>query len=105
MAPSSSKFCPQVAHKRFATLELHLLRLNFTVRVAHKKGLLRLVIRGLLQCFRIYDQISKSPSCPKVQTQGPEDQDEGPNDQRTKGPEDQGQGTKGREPEDQNQKE
>ena len=47
----------------------------------------------------MYDQISKSPwtrLASKVQTQGPEDQDEGPKDQRTKGPEDQGtRGTKG----------
>ena len=115
MAPSSSKFCPQVAHKRFATLEWHFLRLNFTVRVAHKK---RCATSGNKRSatvlHRMYDQISKSPLtrlASKVQTQGPEDQDEGPKDQRSKGPEDQGtrgprdqrdQGTRG--PEDQGTK-
>ena len=41
----------------------------------------------------MYDQISKSPStrlASKVQTQGPEDQDEGPEDAKDKGPGDQG---------------
>ena len=120
MAPSSSKFCPPVADKRFATLEWHLLRSNFTVRVAHKKGLLRLVIRGLLQCFtgcmtrfpnhlelvlprkcrpkdpktRTKDQRTKGPE--DQGTRGPRDQGtRGPRDQRTKGPEDQGTRTKG----------
>ena len=67
------------------------LRLNFTVRVAHKK---RCATSGNKRpatvLHRMYDQISKSPLtrlASKVQTQGPEDQDEGPKDQ---GPEDQG---------------
>ena len=115
MAPSSSsKFYPQVADKRFATLEWHLLHSNFTVRVAHKKGLLRLVIKGLLQCFR--GCMTRSPNhlervlprkCrpkdpktrtkdqrmrgPRDQRTGPEDQGtRGPKDERTKGPGDQG---------------
>ena len=112
MAPSSSKCCPQVAHKRFATLEWHFLRPNFTFRVAHKKGVLRLAVKSATVLHRMYDQISKSPStrlASKVQTQGPEDQDEGPEDQgtedqgtrgprdqRTKGPKNQRtRGTKG----------
>ena len=115
MAPSSSKFCPQVAHKRFATLEWHFLRLNFTVRVAHKKGCATSGNKmSATVLHRMYDQISKSPLtrlASKVQTQGPEDQDEGPEDQGTRGPRDQrtkgpegprDQGTKG--PEDQGTK-
>ena len=110
MAPSSSKFCPQVAHKRFATLEWHFLRLNFTVRVAHKKGVLRLAIKGLLRCFTgcmTRFPITFNASClestdsrtrrPGRRTKGPEDQGtRGPRDQSTKGPEEQGtRGTKG----------
>ena len=89
MVPSS-KFCPQVADKRFATLEWHLLHSNFTVRVAHKKGLLRLVIKGLLQCFtgcmtRFPNHLERvlpgkyRPKDPKTRTK----------DQRTRGPKDQ----------------
>ena len=105
MAPSSSKFCPQVAHKRFATLEWHFLRLNFTVRVAHKKGVLRLAIKGLLRCFtgcmtRFPNHLERvlprkyRPKDPKTRTK--DQRTRGPRDQRTKGPEDQGtRGTKG----------
>ena len=112
MAPSSSKFCPQVADKRFATLEWHLLRLNFTVRVAHKKGLLRLVIKGLLQCFtgcmtRFPTHLEAvlprkyRPKDPKTRTKdqrtkGPRDQkNKGPKDQGTREPRDQDKGPKG----------
>ena len=109
MVPSSSKFCPQVAHKRFATLEWHFLRLNFTARVAHKKSLLRLAIKGLLRCFtgcmtRFPNHLERvllrkyRPKDPK--TRGPRDQrtkgpkgTKGPGDQGTRGPRDQG--TKG----------
>ena len=99
MVPSSSKFCPPVADKRFATLEWHLLRSNYTVRVAHKKGLLRLVIKGLLQCFtgcmtRFPNHLERvlprkrRPKYPKTRTK--DQRMRGPRDQRTKGPEDQG---------------
>ena len=56
--------------------------------------------RSATVLHRMYDQISKSPLtrlASKVQTQAPEDQDEGPEDQGTRGPRDQR--TKG--PEDQ----
>ena len=116
MAPSS-RFCPQVADKRFATLEWHLLHSNFTVRVAHKKGLLRLVIKGLLQCFtgcmtRFPNHLERvlprkcRPKDPKTRTKdqrmrgprtrGPRDQaTKGPEDQGTRGPRDQDKGSKG----------
>ena len=113
MATSSSK-----ANKRSATLERLLPLQNFALRWL-TKGLLpwngtfsssKFYRQGGSQkrCARsgdkrsatvlqrMYDQISKSPLtrlASKVQTQGPEDQDEGPKEQRTKGPEDQG--TKG----------
>ena len=99
MVPSSSKFCPPVADKRFATFEWHLLRSNYTVRVAHKKGLLRLVMKGLLQCFtgcmtRFPNHLERvlprkcRPKYPKTRTK--DQRMRGPRDQRTKGPEDQG---------------
>ena len=59
--------------------------------------------RSATVLHRMYDQIPKSPLtrlASKVQTQGPEDQDEGPEDQGTRGPRDQttgpeDQGTRG----------
>ena len=96
MAPSSSKFCPQVAHK---------------------KGLLRLVIRGLLQCFtgcmtrfsnhlehvlpRKYRPKDRKTRTKDQRTRGPRDQRiKGPKDQGTRGPKDQAT----REPADQDQR-
>ena len=118
MAPSSSKFCPQVAHIGMALSSSKFYLQGGSQKRCATSG----DKRSATVLHRMYDQISKSPLtrlASKVQTQGPEDQDEGPQDQgtrgprdqRTKGPEDQGtkgprdqrdQGTKG--PEDQGTK-
>ena len=104
MATSSSKFKPRKANKRFATLEWRLLRLNFTVRVAHKKGLLRLLIKSLLQCVtgcmtrRFPNHLERvlprkyRPKDPK--TRKKDQRTKGPGDQGTRGPRQRDQRTK-----------
>ena len=85
--------------------------LNFTLRVAHKKGLLRLAIEGLLRCFtgcmtRFPNHLERvllrkyRPKDPKTRTKDPktrtkDQRTRGPKDQRTKGPGDQQTRTKG----------
>ena len=75
------------------------IRLNFTVRLAHRKGLVRLVIKGLLHCFtgcmtRFPNHLERllprkyRPKDPKTRTKGPKDQatrEPADQDQRSRG--------------------
>ena len=99
MVPSSSKCCPQVAHKRFATSRMALSSSKFYRQGGSpKKGLLSGDKRSATVRHRMYDQIPNHLERvlprkyrPKdLKTRTKDQRTRGPKDQRTKGPEDQG---------------